>query len=292
MLATTRPAPLRSHARTCVTSLRLHPRIRPRVRASRAASWGRQKPVKKLDNPSAVSSDPDCRVSSVSPAPGLASPPATIPRSLSAELKDPVGLEPQSIEPPLERIIRLAVDEALGPMLARLEAQIDDAGERLLRIQEVCQSCELRELHLASSRVLALLVLKQALEAQKLSQSSYEYLAEQVDKRPVQRFPTKLPPSASSAEMKDFQLFCSKPRTAKLIAAVQALASEADGFAWRPYLSARPSFHSVILRMTVRRSLRAAGLGTEQARAVAREAETVYLSGVRGQGAFCVKHQV
>ncbi|BGP02827.1 hypothetical protein JCM10021v2_006547 [Rhodotorula toruloides] len=104
-------------------------------------------------------------------------------------------------------------------MLARLEAQIDDAGERLLRIQEVCQSCELRELHLASSRVLALLVLKQALEAQKLSQSSYEYLAEQVDKRPVQRFPTKLPPSASSAEMKDFQLFCSKPRTAKLIAA-------------------------------------------------------------------------
>ncbi|BGP10746.1 hypothetical protein JCM10049v2_006638 [Rhodotorula toruloides] len=185
----------------------------------------------------------------------------------------------------LQRTVRLAVEAAFAPVEARLQARLDSHDRQLeeqdQQMKEVQDAIWMPEHHIVSGKVLALVVLKRALKTEVLLQSSYDQLVKRVKRRPVEKFPLKLPKSASPAENTRFKTFRLGEDIAIIIAAAEGLAARPPGLTRRHNHFAHPLLGPATLKATVRRGLLAAGLAADEAETAAEEAKQVYLQEAR-----------
>ncbi|BGP34727.1 hypothetical protein JCM10296v2_006549 [Rhodotorula toruloides] len=181
----------------------------------------------------------------------------------------------------LQQTVRLAVEAALAPVEARLDSHDRQFGEQDQQMKEVQDTIWVSEHHIVSGRVLALVVLKRALQTQVLLQSSYDQLVVRVKRRPVPKFPLKLPKSASPAENTSFKTFRLDTNTANMIAAAEALATRPPDLVRHRNRFAHPSLGPATLKNTVKRGLLVAGLEADEAETAAEEAKQVYLQEAR-----------
>ncbi|BGO94879.1 hypothetical protein NBRC10512_007166 [Rhodotorula toruloides] len=185
----------------------------------------------------------------------------------------------------LQRTVRLAVETAFAPVEARLQARLDSHDRQLeeqdQQMKEVQDAIWMPEHYLVSGKVLALVVLKRALKTEVLLQSSYDQLVKRVKRRPLTKFPLKLPKSASPAENTRFKTFRLGVDTANMIAAAEALATRPPGLSRCSNRFAHLLLGPATLKATVKRGLLAAGLVADKAETAAEEAKQVYLQEAR-----------
>ncbi|GEM10908.1 37S ribosomal protein s24 [Rhodotorula toruloides] len=198
-------------------------------------------------------------------------------------------------EPVLQRIVRLAVEAAVAPLEARIQLRLDSHDTQFEEHDQ-----QLKEMQAAIS----LVILKRALEATKLSQSTYTKLVDRVKRRafppsvpartfqeadlrfasqgPVTKFPSRLPNSASPTGFSSLKTFRLDADNAYVIAATEALATRPPGLAHRRNCFAYPPSQPATLRSTAKRGLLAARLDADEGETAAEDARRLYSQETRG----------